>query len=420
MVEIAQDGGAQVGVASGPGGLVPPPGASTRRGFLRLAAGGVATVAVGAAVAGDAYAVDRGVFASGSGPAYAQWGQWDQGAAPLRLVRAAILAANAHNAQAWRFALTSRRIEVYDDVARSLGTVDTYRREIHLSAGCAIENLAIAASAAGLVPTVTLAPTSDRALLATVDLAPGTPSPSDLYRADLYRAIPHRHTDRGAYQRGRTLTADIPRSMGALVDSSDVHLLWLLDTAQRARFSDLTVAATEAFIADAKQSSDDYAWYRGTWKQVQQHRDGITVDASGLSPLVRSLGKLIPATRSSNDSYWLSGTRDTQLPTASGFAVLLVRDAADIAQRLAAGRIYQRLQLWATIRGLAMQPLNQTVERAERERSTIGQGPIGVGLAALVADPAWQPVMPFRIGYPTTTAPASPRRDVHDVLVATA
>jgi hypothetical protein len=56
MVEIAQDVGAQVGVASGPGGLVPPPGASTRRGFLRLAAGGVATVAVGAAVAGDAEA----------------------------------------------------------------------------------------------------------------------------------------------------------------------------------------------------------------------------------------------------------------------------------------------------------------------------------------------------------------------------
>jgi hypothetical protein len=62
--------------------------------------------------------------------------------------------------------------------------------------------------------------------------------------------------------------------------------------------------------------SDDYTWYRGTWKQVLQHRDGVTVDASGLSPLLRSLGKLIPATRSSNDSYWLSGTRDRQLPTA--------------------------------------------------------------------------------------------------------
>jgi hypothetical protein len=126
-----------------------------------------------------------------------------RGAVPLRLVRAAILAANAHNAQVWRFALTSGRIEVWDDVAGSLGTVDTYRREIHLSAGCAIENLVIAASAAGLVPTVRLAPTSDRALLASVDLAPGSSSPSDLDGADLYGAIPYRHTDRGAYQRGR-------------------------------------------------------------------------------------------------------------------------------------------------------------------------------------------------------------------------
>jgi hypothetical protein len=79
--------------------------------------------------------------------------------------------------------------------------------------------------------------------------------------------------------------------------------------------------------------------------QVQQHRDGVTVDASGLSPLLRALGKMIPSSGSSNDAYWLAGTRDRQLPSASGFAVLLVRDATDVVQRLTAGRIYQRLHL---------------------------------------------------------------------------
>ena len=33
------------------------------------------------------------------------------------------------------------------------------------------------------------------------------------------------------------------------------------------------------------------------------------------------------------------------------------------------GMLWQRMQLWATAPGLAMQPLNQPIERAEREES---------------------------------------------------
>lgn len=384
----------------------------TRRRFLGLVAGGMATVAVGAAVAGDVYASRQGVFASGGGPAYAPWLEWDRGASPMRLVDAAILAANAHNAQAWRFVVGPRRIDVFDDVRRSLGAVDAYRREIHISAGCAIENIVLAAGATGLVPTVTLAPTGDPALLARVDLTPGATTPSTLYGA-----IPLRHTDRGAYQSDRELTAAVVGGLDALADQPDIRVLWLLRPAERAAFSTLTVAATEAFIADAQQSRDDNAWYRSTWTEIQSHRDGVTPDASGLSPMVRTLGKLLPATAASNNAYWLSGTRDRQLPTASGFGIVLARDAGDIARRLGAGRLYQRMHLWATTKGLAMQPLNQIVERAERERVTGAVPTIGRGLAALVGDLAWQPVMPFRIGYPTTTAPASPRRAVADVIV---
>jgi len=236
------------------------------------------------------------VFSSGDGDAYESWGSWEQGAAPVRLVRAAILAANAHNAQAWRFAVTQDRIDVHDDGSRSLGAVDPYRREIHLSAGCAVENLVLAAAAAGLAATVTLQPSTDTTLLARLDLAPARAS-----RSPLYAAIPARHTDRGAYQSGRALPVDVIRSLETLVDVATVRVHWLTTTGQRSAFSAATVAATESFIADAQQSSDDYAWYRGTWDQVQSHRDGVTVDASGLPPVMRALGKMIPATRASND-----------------------------------------------------------------------------------------------------------------------
>jgi hypothetical protein len=388
-----------------------PAGETTRRGFLAVAVGGVATVAVGAAVGGDIFAASRGVFSSGAGPAYEPWQLWQRGSAPLRLVAAGILAANAHNAQAWRFEVGPHRIDVIDDLSRTLGTVDAFRREVQLSAGCAIENIAQAAQALGLAATVTAAPTGDRTLLARIDLAPTTREVSSLYRA-----IPLRHTDRNAYRSGRPLPSSIIKGFDALVDREDVRLLWLLSPTQRRAFSALTVAATEAFIADPEQVRDDSLWYRSTSSEIQTHRDGITPDVAGLSPLVRSMGKLLPVTSASNNAYWLSGTRDRQLPTASGFAIVLVRDAADVAQRLGAGRLYQRMQLWATTKGLVMQPLNQTVERAERERVTGRSGPIRTGLASLVGDTAWQAVMPMRIGYPTTPAAASPRRALAAVV----
>jgi hypothetical protein len=278
-----------------------------------------------------------------------------------------------------------------------------------------VENITLAARAAGLTPSVVLSPSDDPALLARVDLTAGPTVASPLYRA-----IPDRHTDRAPYESGRNLPDGLTAQADALGTDPSVRVLWLLTREKKAAFSTVTVTATEAFIADVAQSTDDDAWYRTTWQQLQSHRDGITVDASGLSPLFRALGKVLPSSRSSNSAYWLAGTRDSQLPTASAFGIVLVRDAADVGQRLGAGRLYQRLHLWAVTQGLAMQPLNQTVERAERERVTGSAPVIGRGLDELVGDPTWQPVMPFRIGYPTATAPASPRRPVRYVLVSAA
>ena len=111
------------------------------------------------------------------------------------------------------------------------------------------------------------------------------------------------------------------------------------------------------------------------------------------------------------------GTSAAALPTAAAFGLLLVTEPTDIGQRLAAGRVYQHLHLWATSQGLAMQPLNQLVERAERERSTRSPGLDSAALTALVADASWEAVMPFRVGYPTSAAPVSPRRAIDDVLI---
>jgi len=389
-----------------------PPGPKVSRRTV-LVRGGAGLLVLGAG--GTLWrALDQGVFATGEGPAYDAWndGAGQPGGGTLNLVRAAILAANAHDSQPWLFQVTPTGIELRADLRRNLGTIDPLLREMHLSLGCALENLLLAAAPHGYSPVLTLLPNPrDPTHVATLTLRRG-PAPI----SPLYAAIPQRHTNRGAYDTTRPFNPAILARLQALNTVADVGIVWYTSSAAKQAFSDLTVRATEAFIADRQQSVDDFAWWRGDWHDLQRTKEGITIDAAGLPPLTRVLGKvLLPQSRASNDQAWLAATRDPQLRTAAVFGIIVARDARGTRQRLDAGRLWQRMQLWATTQGLAMQPLNQTVERAEREQTAGVTREIDRGLQALLPERGWAPLMPFRIGYPTTGGLKSPRRPAVEV-----
>jgi hypothetical protein len=124
---------------------------------------------------------------------------------------------------------------------------------------------------------------------------------------------------------------------------------------------------------------------------------------------------LPPPSQAQQDSTFLSNTAE-QAQTAAAFGLLTVRDVQDRAQQLRAGRLLERMYLWATSEGLAMQPLNAVVERAARE-VVLGSTPhFGNALATLVGDPAWQTLLAFRVGYSTHEGLRSPRRSVDQVV----
>jgi len=384
-----------------------------RRRFLKLAGLGAGTIAL-AGVGGLTWrAVDGGVFATGTGPAYAAWGQaGTAGQGSVGLVRAAVLAANAHNAQPWRFRVGPDRIDLFADTSRSIGTMDPLGREMQISLGCAIENLALAGPPNGKAPTVTLLPDpSDRTHIARVDLVPTQRSVSALFAA-----IPVRHTNRAAYDTRRSVADGQLDALGSLIDTPDVELVWFKKTAAKLAFGDLTTRATARIIADPRQAADDFAWYRTDWDEIQAKKDGITIDPSGQSALIRSLAKVLPVSQKQNNDGWLSGTRDSQVPTAAAFGALLVRDPLDPILRLRAGRIWQRLHLSATVRGLGMQPLCQVPERIDRERSAGLPADFTSAMAAMLPARS-HAIMTFRIGYPTSDALLSPRRPASDVTL---
>lgn len=387
--------------------------AMTRRTFLkRVGIGAGAVVVVGSG--GLAWRIaDQSVLAPGTGPAYEAWRAKLTGDGPLSLVRAAILAANAHDTQPWRFRVATDQIDLFADRTRTIGAVDPLGRELELSLGCALENLLLAAPPNGYLPELTLLPDpSDPDHVAHVRLTAGPTSTSALFEA-----IPRRHTDRAAYD-AATIERGVLDEFAGLADDPSVSLVWLDAGPAKAQFADLTVRATEALIADPDQSGDDFAWYRQDWGEIQRRKDGITMDTAGLSEPVRlAVRALPPSDRAALQPGWVDATRDRHVATAAAFGLVAVHDRSDTAQLLVAGQIFQRIHLAVTTRGLALQPLNQVPERVDREMSA-GLDPAFTSSMAGLTATGLDVVMAFRIGHATVMANVSPRRPVEDVLLA--
>ncbi|WP_437736828.1 Acg family FMN-binding oxidoreductase [Sorangium sp. So ce1335] len=389
---------------------------------------GVATLAVAGGTGW--YAAGRGVFDDRRGAPFAPWTalRGRGGGGPMELVRAAVLAASPHNTQPWLFEVNEDRIDVFSDPSRSLGNMDPFGREMHIGLGCAIENLALAAGALGWTPRVELGagrlplldivetgeargPAPRPTRVATVQLDPGGAE------SPLAQAIAERHTNRGPY-RAQRVPASALRDLSSLnEDRSTLAIVWLEHPEQRERFAAHTVRATEIIAHDAAMVEDSDAWFRLTPEAIRSHRDGVTLDAMGLGSVLTAASKLLP--RPSPERMhedWIRVTREVHLADDPMTGVIAVRDRHDLGATLGAGRLWQRMQLWAAARGIAMHPLSQVPEVIDRERQ-LGRAPaVERSFDEALRLGGWQPTMAFRLGYAVREGVAGPRRAAEDVL----
>lgn len=389
---------------------------TSRKSLIAAGASAVAVAALG-------YRLwDRGALALGEGPPYDPWDEWrgreDDGR--RRPLRAAVLAASPHNTQPWLFEVSDGSVAVYADRARHLGAFDPFRRELHLGLGCAIENLVRAARAFGIAPAVEPvsgrlepSPGAEPVLAARVSLDRSGPADGALFAA-----IPRRRTDRGPY-REAPIPPDQLRALGDLASGPDVRVVFLSDDGARHELGTVLVDATRRIVEDAEMSRDSYRWVRMGRREIQGHRDGITIETSGSSRLVTLAAKVLPdLDEATTHRSWLATTRDVHAATAAVFGIVLVRDRLDMAQAIAAGRAWQRLHLAATAQGLVAQPLNQPVEMIDRNQALARNDAYGPALARLADAGDWEPTFVFRLGYPTREALHSPRRVLEDVIRA--
>ncbi len=385
----------------------PAPSQPARRSVLKAIGLAGATAAVAGTGALSYRVFDSAALAPGGGRAYDPWRSWVTGTGPLGAVACAVLAANPHNTQPWVFHVTDTAMELFADSQRTIGTVDPLLREQHIGLGCALENLVLGCRARGLEPSVALLPDGGAGgRVAHVSLTPGATT-----TGPAYEAIGRRHTNRGPY----AATGLPDQVLAALVDTSDlpgVAVHWVTAPAEMAVLGRLMGDAALALTQDEQQSQDSFAWFTGSNDEIQQRRDGMTLDAQGLSPLILSLGKLLPASsRTAGDAFWVDQTLTVQTRTAAAYGVVTAADGHDRTSQLAAGRLLQRVHLTATARGIALQPMNQVTERIDRESTTGAAATFGPRLARLLPAGA-QPLVAFRVGYPLREALPSPRRTI--------
>lgn len=347
-----------------------------------------------------------GQYPAEEGEAYAPWDFPGDETRPERVaVAAALLAASPHNTQPWRFAIRETGIDVYFATERRLGAVDALGREQHIGLGCAIENLMLAAEAHGRSPTLSWLPSPAApehvAHIELTESAPKTPP--------LYHAIAHRHTNRGAYLDGKP-PGDLEPALGALVDDADVELTFLGTPEAKSRFRQGTIAAAHAIVDDQEMWNASHRWWRQTKADIEAYRDGMTIDAMGFGDGLRVLAKLTGAPSAAKAAeYWLDRTEHEQT-TGFAFVLLSTTDRASRQQQLRLGRIFQRIHLWTTSQGLALQPLNQLPERQDREEQLSLAPRFGPLLAELSGRANSTVQMCFRIGVEWDPAKKSPRR----------
>ncbi|MGD9862753.1 MAG: nitroreductase family protein [Pseudodonghicola sp.] len=281
------------------------------------------------------------------------------------LLRYATLAANGHNTQPWRFAVTEGGVMLRPDLLRRTPVVDPDDHHLFASLGCAVENLAIAARARGLGGLVG-AETPEAGL--AVDLSPGAAQAQPLLEA-----IPLRQCTRGLYD-GSPLGKEEAARLVAAAAAHGVEALVIAEKPKVEAVLGLVLEGNGIQIADPDFVRELKAWVRFNPVQAARSGDGLFTGASGNPSLPGWLGPrlfdLVFTAGAENDKY------AAQVRSSAALIVLVAPENTPRGW-VAAGRACQRLMLQATVEGLKCAFLNQAVEvpamRAEL-RSLLGLG----------------------------------------------
>jgi len=311
------------------------------------------------------------------------------------LVRYATLAPSSHNTQCWTFHLQDEAIVISPDVSRRCPVVDPDDHHLYVSLGCATENMAHAALAAGLQAHVRFDPAGMGAITVELEATRIAVSP-------LFHAIPQRQSTRGDYD-GKPIANEELRLLERAGTGKGVRVMLLTERAAMEMVLAYVVAGNSVQMGDPAFVAELMDWIRFSAAEAASTGDGLFAGASGNPTMPRWLGRramgLFFTPGSENERY------ARQIRNSAGIAVF-ASDLSDKAHWMEVGRCYERFALQATALGLRNAFLNQPVE----------VGSIRPQFASALGLGSQRPDLVVRFGR-GPAMPLSMRRPVQAVLV---
>lgn len=273
-------------------------------------------------------------------------------------LRYAILAPSTYNTQPWFFRIEDNVVSVYADRRYGLPVIDPDDRELFLCCAAAIYNLRIAIRAFGYSENTTVLPEEKSPyLLARVKIGEKLAQIDENDRL-LFKAIPKRHTNRGAF-----LDKDVPDDvLSSLQAAATSEKAWLHIC------SDVEKKLIMQMVSEADHilsSNKNFRRELVNWIDPRRALTGDGMPNLGLDAdkIMNSLSPSM-ARRFATDNGKNAANDDEMIEGTPVIAILGSKSGVE-TERIYAGQALMRVLLKAESEGLSVSTFNQPCEVPE-------------------------------------------------------
>ncbi len=344
--------------------------------------------------------------------ALAPWQDAGQSFGDIRLdcLSYAILAPSPHNRQPWRVELTGDdRMQLFCDLSRRLAHTDPYDRQITIGLGCFLELLKITAAEMGYHLQTDFFPLGEPRERERLDNRPiadirfvraeVTPNP-------LFKEILARRSNKDAFNSEQKVT---PSALSELLTIESTFGSVEPERVERMKSNLYEGMEVEMSIRRTLKESADLMRFGKS--EIEASPDGIDLRGPMLELLMA--GGIITRENLSDPEHSQVTDYLARLKGIINSSQAIVwQTSADNSRKsqLKAGAEYMRLHLKATQKGLALQPLSQTLQEFPEMASLYKRVHDELGVP-----PQHRVQMLMRVGYAANPGP-SPRWSVESML----